>query len=408
MHRGYGQCLGEANAFLHFVAEFLNNLVASKKLLAHDAKLLCNPKILCKMMHLIARDDFGNANRDTAEGEHILRMLTHEGYEEALIDTASAEIIRGIGKLATADLGYRPGFFCSPQHRAKLKVRADNDNDWRAAIVYLSEMNRKKLNLDEAQETYEDAKWLSDMLEPASQSRVSVECPLDALPAPWLILYEAAEEYRVQLARSRDYETDPKRGRNDDLYTQVNADIEMAIRDGLYKYTDIQAVKYALNRDTILTIGAQEWLDFVTRAAGSGDTAAATALAFHYLREDGMWPSEKEPTRRTISWLGIEWLAVSAALSAPDATTMFAKFVGMAHLLREQGYEAEGEAWLEEAKNVIADAGLDPQKQWEKELSQIRKDWKDEATEQWIHPSKTFLAQFEVAKPALKRPDNGQ
>jgi len=77
---------------------------------------------------------------------------------------------------------------------------------------------------------------------------------------------------------------------------------------------------------------------------------------------------------------------------------MAEKYLGLAHLLYEHGYQAEGYDWMEFAKEYAADAGLDPNKEWEAYFEGFVRSWrnaeKDKELQKKIKAGDTFLARY--------------
>jgi hypothetical protein len=374
--------------------------IAESRLDSQDVELFLNPKTLRKALHLFARNLFHKRNLRYAQGEAVLRIIFFGGETEAGIDAAAAEIRRRLANIGIDEPGTKTEPLCSPQVFTFIKTKALQDRDPRALTIYLDEMHRSRMTLKITAECYQLAKELNKMHEASKQTSASIGCGLDDLHAPWKILYDAAEEYRWKLQSSGDQTSDTENN-----IKVAQEDMERAIRDGLYNYKDMRAVRYALKDPNILRRGSKPWINFATIAASKGDKDAASAIAWYYLEKDG-WQLKKPekmdlstgtPTAPTslagrlrqalgfeMSGLdprGIEWLAVSAASSVPNTNEVANKFVGLAYLLREHGQEEAGLQWLKKARAVISDAGLDPSQFWDKEINSHAESWEKEREE---------------------------
>jgi hypothetical protein len=349
-----------------------------------EAALMRDPKVLRKAFHLLGRNYFHHYNRQGQEGLDALRVAFLAGEVDAGIDAAAAEIMVNTSRV---ELGATS--MSGPLLSARLfdfvKQHALARTDWRAMTLYLQEMLRVPGTEAPARDNYKLARELFDLLEPSKELILLYEQHLRRFELPWKILHEAAVAYLAHL---------PEGSAEHD---KVQADIEMALRDGIHKYADPAAVAPALRQQRVIPWHSAKWVDLATQAAAAGVHDAAFDLAMYHLRKGG-WRPRQAGTNPT-DWTGIEWLAVSAALSAPDVRTMVqSRYLGLAHLLREHGYMAEGYAWMEYAKENVAEAGLDPEKEWENFIQDFKLAWekaeKDEEMNKYIQHSDKFFAPY--------------
>ncbi|KIW90438.1 uncharacterized protein Z519_09084 [Cladophialophora bantiana CBS 173.52] len=364
-----------ANALLSATTQQRFIQLSEEGLGSAEVALMRDPQILRKAFHSLGQNAFHTQNRKGQEGCDALRMAFFAGEIDAGVDAAAAEIALGNA------MGRQENRL-SPRISDFIKARALQRSDWRAITLYLDEMSTKRGTEASARENYKLAKDLVDMVEPSKQLRRQNPSLLQNYKLPWRVLHDAADSYLSYL--------DPGA-----TFDQVQSDLENAIRDGLFKFSDLAAAPFALRQPGVIEKHSKEWLELATQSASAGDPDSALQLAFYHLRKDGWRPAEPNKKRR--DWTGIEWLAVSAALSAPETGSMAAKYLGLAHLLREHGYADEGISWIDFAKESIGEAGLDPENKWHNYLDEFQQAWKDtdESLKKYEKSSNEFLAQLE-------------
>ncbi|KIW73045.1 hypothetical protein PV04_01193 [Phialophora macrospora] len=358
--------------------------IAEQELDSGEAALMRDPKVVRKAFHLLGRNYFLQQNRQGQEGLNALRAAFLAGEVDAGVEAAAAEVMVNTSRV---ELG--ASSMSGPLLSALLfdfvKKRALARADWRAMTLYLKEMSRVPGTEASARDNYKLARELFDMLEPSKELALENTQYLRRFEPPWKILYQAAVAYLAHV---------PKGSAEHD---EVQADIETALRDGIHKYSDPGAVAPALRQQHVVPWHSAEWVDLASQAAAAGVQDAAFDLAMYHLRKAG-WRPRKEGTTPT-DWTGIEWLAVSAALSAPDVQKMVqSRYLGLAHLLREHGYLADGYAWMKFAKQNAAEAGLDPDKEWENFIHDFELAWekaeKDNEMNKYIQHSDKFFAPY--------------
>ncbi|OAL34670.1 hypothetical protein AYO20_06087 [Fonsecaea nubica] len=366
-----------ANALISATTQQRFLQVSEEVLGTGEAALLRDPQILRKAFHSLGQNNFHKQNRKGNDGCDALRMAFFAGETEAGVDAAAAEIALG-ASLSPHEARLSPRIF---DH---VKAKALERNDWLAILLYLDEMSRKTGTEATARESYQLAKDLVAMVQPSKYLRTQNSSLLQPRNLPWRVLHDAAESYLSYLGEGAEYD-------------QVQSDLENAIRDGLFKYSDVSAVPFALRQPGVTGKHSKEWIELATQSASVGDADSSLQLAFYYLSKDGWRPAE--PNKKPREWTGIEWLGVSAALSAPETGPMVAKYLGLAHLLREHGYVDEGMSWIDFAKESMGEAGLDPDNTWNNYLSEFQLAWKDtdesESLRKYEKSSEDFLGQLE-------------
>ncbi|KIX96947.1 uncharacterized protein Z520_07061 [Fonsecaea multimorphosa CBS 102226] len=369
--------LPPANAIVSATTQQRFIQVSEEALGSAEVALMRDPQILRTAFHSLGQNAFLMQNRRGGEGCDALRMAFLAGKTDAGVDAAAAEIAVG------ASVGQQEPRL-SPRIFDFIKAKAFQRSDWSAIILYLDEMSRKIGTEASARENYEVAKDLVDMVEPSKHLSRQNSSLLKHYKSPWRILHDAAQSYLSYLGEGA-------------VYNQVRSDLENALRDGLFKYSDLSAVPLALQQPGVLEKHSKEWIELATQSARAGDPDSSMQLAFYYLRKDGWRPAE--PNKKPQDWTGVEWLAVSAALSAPNTGTMAAKYLGLAHLLREHGYADEGNSWIDFAKESMGEAGLDPENTWHNYLSEFQQAWSDtdESLKKHEKSSEEFLGQLERA-----------
>lgn len=280
-----------------------------------------------------------------------LRMSSLAGETDADVETVAAEMIMNDAQGSNTYHKQRPRLL--PESFELVKRKALARSDWNAVSLYLYEMGQTPGNEASARQCYELALELKDHATPSEMPDPICMFTAQQMPhlhQPWAIAFVAAQSYLSYLS-----EGTPE-------YDQVQRELENALRDGLYKYTDRTAIPFALTQPTVLTKGSTEWVQFATVAASAKLKGAAFELALHYLHEDGWRP--KKGGKKATNWRGIEWLTVSAADCVPDVHKMAMRYLATAHLLHEHGYTAEGSAILDLAVLNFTQAGLDPSGEW--------------------------------------------
>ena len=377
-----------------------------------EAALLQDPSVLRKAFHLLGRNYFHQSNRKGPQGLGILRMIFLGGEVEAGVDAAAAEVLVGELK-ATSERSLAPGSLHSPRIYDFLKKTALSKSDWRAMILYLNEMSRLQTSEASVRDHYELAKELYMMLEPSKQLRMEDPYILQQYESPWKILFDAARKYLTYLPDGAECD-------------EVQATLEVALHEGIHSYSDPRAIAPALHESNVIARHSPQWLELATQSAASGDSAGAFELAIYHLRNGG-WrikssePLQKptfglainhlrnggwrikssKPLRKPNDWTGIEWLAVSASLSAPNATDMTNKYLGLAYLLREHGYPAEGYTWMAYAKENIVEAEVDPHKLAQAKINGHEQSWKEADKDKTLERGKYWKKSNELLEPYL-------
>lgn len=290
-------------------------------------------------------------------------MALAAGETEACIDAAAAEIL--LIQLSQRDPTTEIKRFMPLALFNLVREKALAKTDWRAMTLYVSIMNREQRQTKEAAQTdYELAKELDNMLEPGKQQSGEGN-PLREFERPWKLLHDAAEQYLSHLSPQ------------EPIFFQVQTDLERALRDGAFKYSEPRAIPMVLGRGEMVEKHSTQWVTLSTQAAVAGSADSALHLAFYHLHKDGWLPAQSAATPKI--WVGLEWLALSAAQAAPNTNHMAARYLALAHLLREHGFTEEGYSWIKFAQENIREAGLDPDDAWHNYLDGFMQTWTNPA-----------------------------
>ncbi|EHY57853.1 hypothetical protein ABEF95_014301 [Exophiala dermatitidis] len=315
-----------------------------------EAKLLQDPNILRQIFHAFGKADlhFQNIKKMAHLGIYALQVAFDNGDEDAAIDTALAEV-KSSGGLRQKTYDY-------------IKKMALARADWRAMTIYLWHMLQSAQKKQVTEENYLLAKDLYAMLEPSQKQDKTLPF-LRSFELPWKLLHDAADHYLYHLEEG---------GESD----AVQEDLDMALREGVSKWSDPRAAEMILNQLGEVEKHSPRWISLITQSAMGGNSDSCFALAMYHLEKDGWYP--KPSATKAKSWIGVEWLALSAALSTSDARTMVRRYLALAHILRENGHGKEGYAWLPTAKANVFDAGLDPNLEMVKYLDGFQQHWFDD------------------------------
>jgi hypothetical protein len=353
-----------------------------------EAFLMRDPRVLRKALHLLGKSYFHLQNRRGYEGVVILRMVFLGGELDAGIDAAAGEVLTG-HQTAREQRYVSPGTLHTPRIYEYLKAKALSRSDWRAMSLYLDEMSRAPATKATARDHYKMAKELYNMLEPSEKYAVEDQQRLQGFLPPWQILFDAAKKYISFLPEGTEHD-------------QVQKDIETALYDGIHKYSDPRAIPPALREPNVIPRYSTSWMELANQSAAGGDKDGALELAKYHLRQGG-WLEKPGQKDKPTDWTGIEWLGVSAALSAPDTPAMVNKYLGLAHLLWAHGHRAEAWSWMERGKENVTEAGLDPlvqgRHEWEAKFAEYERSWRDAEKDKelsdkfWKH-SEECLAPF--------------
>lgn len=281
-------------------------------------------------------------------GIYALQVAFESGESEAAIDTALAEI--------KSSSGLRRKTY---EHiREMALARAD----WRAMTLYLWHMLQTAQKKPVTQENYLLAKRLYSMMEP-SQKQDNKLPFLQSYELPWKLLHDAADHYLYHLDDGPESDA-------------VQEDLDMALREGVSKWSDPRAAEMILSQIGEVEKHSPRWVSLTTQSAMGGNADSCLELAMYYLQKDGWYPQRSD--NKAKSWIGIEWLALSAALSTSDARTMVRRYLALAHILRENGYAKEGYSWLPTAKENVHEAGLDQRGEMIEYLDGFQRHWYDD------------------------------
>lgn len=318
-----------------------------------EVELMSDPSVLRQVFAAFSEADYHQQNIQNYRrlGLYSLHVLFEAGDVEAGLKIAAREIVSPTGlRRPTAEF---------------IREQAMARTDWRAMTIYLWHTLQSAHPKAAAEENYHLAKELFDMVEPGNRlvQRVSV---FEQFVGPWKLLHDAADHYLYHLDES------------DPLSDQVQNDLDMALRAGVEEWKDPEAAKLILGQKDEIEKDSTRWLTLTTQAAMAGSENHCYDLAIYHLRRDG-WISRGAPEKtKPTSWMGIEWLALSAALSMNSARQMTRRYLALAHILRESGQVEKGYEWLPVAKEHLQDAGLDPDKSMAEYLDGFRQTWYDD------------------------------
>ncbi|KIX05830.1 uncharacterized protein Z518_03803 [Rhinocladiella mackenziei CBS 650.93] len=302
-----------------------------------ELHLLRDPMVMRQLFHALGRADVHpqNLKKYGFMGLYSLQAALEAGETVAVMDAAMTEI-------HFRDSLSKPTF-----ELVKEKAFAKVD-DYRALTVYLWHMVQMSQTKAVARENYLMAKELYNMVEPGVHTEKMTPLLQSILP-PWRVLFRAADHYLYHLG-------------DGPISDSVQEDLDMALREGVSKWNDPQAAELILGQKDEVQKYSQQWVTLATQAAMAGSGKSCFELAMYFLRKDGWYPAVKpqSATKENKSWIGIEWLALSAALSTDNTRDMTMRYVGLAHLLSENGHADEGHSWLAIAKENLDDTYLDP------------------------------------------------
>ncbi|EXJ89193.1 hypothetical protein A1O3_02259 [Capronia epimyces CBS 606.96] len=283
-------------------------------------------------------------------GIYALQVAFDAGDSEAAIDTALAEVKSSPGLRRTT--------------YEYIKEMALARADWRAMTIYLWHMLQTAQKKPVTQENYLLAKDLYRMMEP-SQKQDNKLPFLQSFELPWKLLHDAADHHLYHLDDGPESDA-------------VQEDLDMALREGVSKWSDPRAAEMILNQIGEVEKHSPRWVSLMTQSAMGGNADSCLELAMYHLQKDGWYPKRSDTNNKTKNWIGIEWLALSAALSTSDARVMVRRYLALAHILRESGCAKEGYAWLPTAKENVYEAGLDSTGEMIKYLDGFQRHWFDD------------------------------
>lgn len=347
---------------------------------SNDSALLRKPEVLGMAFHALGMNHLHLQNLKTAgivgQTIHLFQMAFASGLRDAAIDAAQLELASNETQ-ATWDTSAARRRPLAPQISAYIKEKALKGADPRAMMIYLRDVLRGAQTKAVAKQNYQLAKQLFDMVEPSQQLYKRVHFS-QRYGQPWQMLYDAADHYLSHI-------------QDDPVSDKVQEDLDNALRVGAVEYKDPRAAALVLGQKDVIEKHSKQWVELATQSAIAGYADSCFSLALYHLRKDRWLPVD--PGKNPKNWVGIEWLAVSAAASDDNAQIMLRRYLGLAHLLREYGHSDEGFSWIQAAQENIMEAGLDPNGEWNAYVDTFLQTWNDDNVPQ--KSSEEFLGPVE-------------
>jgi len=324
-----------------------------------EVALLTDPKILPRIFEVFGEADFHRQNRQRWQrlGYYTLCAAFEAGEVEAALKVAFLEYGQhGKVQRRTAE---------------SIKQHAMKMTDWRTMTVWIFLTTQESHTKEVARDNYLMAKKLDSMLEPSKRTMERTEIFQNYRP-PWQLVFSAANHYLSHFDK-HDPEGDP-----------VQEDLERAVREGVEKWKDPEAAHELLLLPNEVKKFSDRWVSLMTMSAMDGSGEHCVRLALYHLARDG-WLSHHldendewvavDRKEKPKSWVGIEWLGLSAALENGNASIKTKRYLRLALLLREHGLAKEALLWFSTAKSDLQDQCIDPDGKWVDYIDGFEKHW---------------------------------
>nr|KAK5436031.1 hypothetical protein LTR18_009610 [Exophiala xenobiotica] len=324
-----------------------------------EIALLTDPKILPRIFEAFGEADFHRQNRHrwSALGHYTLCAAFEAGDVEAALKVAFLEY-RMHGKVQRRITEF-------------IKQDAMKMTDWRTMTVWLFLTTKESHSKAVARDNYIMAKKLDSMLEPSNRTVKRTET-FQQYQGSWYLVFSAANHYLSHFDK-HDPEGDP-----------VQEDLERAVREGVEKWKDPEAAHELLLLPNEVKKFSDRWVSLMTESAVDGSGEHCVRLALYHLARDG-WLSHHldendewvtvDRKEKPKSWVGIEWLGLSAALENGNASIKTKRYLRLALLLREHGLAKEALPWFSAAKSDLQDQCIDPDEKWVDYIDGFEKHW---------------------------------
>ncbi|KEF59952.1 uncharacterized protein A1O9_04800, partial [Exophiala aquamarina CBS 119918] len=299
-----------------------------------EAELMTSHRVLGALFYAAAMTDLSTYNQASywEMGKFSLQIAFEFDYEDAAIAFARIELrangLRPKGDpqslLKPVDL---PPKILGYIHRAAM-----SRSDWRAMSLYLDYALRKPQNKVTAQNSYQIAVDLSRMAGPSS-TNVDDVSPSERYELPWFQLQKAADEYYAHLP-----EDSPEAASVQQMYVK-------ALNTGRDRWNDSRAAELLLRNTDEITPGSTRWVELLTQAAMQGNPDSCFKLGHYLLRQEGWHPDclgSTRPQSRTSFW----WIELSAYAMRHYPVWARQRYLLLAVLLRENGFEKEAKSYL--------------------------------------------------------------
>jgi len=315
-----------------------------------EVRLMTNPDYLGVLFYTAAMTDLSMSNRASywQMGKLCLEVAFELGFEEAAIDFARIELrASGLRPKSDPQALVKP-VDLPPKILAQIHRTAISRSDWRAMSLYLDYTLRRPQSKATAQTSYQIAVDLSTMAGPSSTTVDDVH-PSERYELPWFQLQKAADEYYSHLP-----EDSPEAATVQQMYVD-------ALNTGRDTWNDSRAAELLLRNTDEVTPGSTRWLELLTQAAMQGNADSCFKLGHYLLKQEGWHPDclrRKRPQSRTSFW----WIELSAYAMRHAPVWARQRYLLLAVLLRENGFENESKSYLVRGQLALkesqaADAG---------------------------------------------------
>lgn len=315
-----------------------------------EVESITSPEALGVLFYAAAMTDLSRSNQATywEMGKLSLQIAFELGFEEAAIDFARIELrASGLRPKRDPQALLKP-VELPPKILGHIHRAATSRSDWRAMSLYLDYTLRKPQNKATAQSSYQIAVDLSTMATP-SLTTVDDVSPSERFELPWFQLQKAADEYYSHLP-----EDSPEAASVQQTYVD-------ALNTGRDRWNDSRAAELLLRNTDEVTPGSARWLELLTQAAMQGNADSCFKLGYYLLRQEGWHPDcrgGKRPQSRTSFW----WIELSAYAMRHSPIWARQRYLLLAVLLRENGFENEAKSYLVRGQLALkesqtADAG---------------------------------------------------
>lgn len=249
-----------------------------------------------------------------------------------------------------------PEAAASAKARSMIEELAGNPEEWEAQVLHAQHLLRSGVpSQAKKDKAYRLAKTAFAVTEAGALAPPLLKGTAD-LKDPWRLLRDITD-MRLEERQSAE---------DEDVW-------EKAIAAGALEFHDPEACGLLAELPNQVKPYSDQWLELTTKAAMSGNKDASFYLAKYYFELYGWYPCPKmldtesgnerygpsKASREPESFLGFDWLELSAAQCLHDPIKMGLRFIVIALVWRENNLASMGQEYLEFGRDQIEASPVD-------------------------------------------------
>lgn len=349
----------------------------------HDTTILLAQQNLSQLFYAGGRTDLSVPNQKAhlKRGRWSMEVALEMGSAEAGIYMARQQLndpsaVPSLTSRESADSIGSPVSF-PPRVLSFITQSASTRRDWRTMTLYLDYQLRRPQTAAVMQANFEMATALLASVE-ASTVAVAQQPPSERFEQPWFLLCKAADAYYSTLQPG----SVPAIAVQD---TYIKA-----LKAGRNEYNDTRANRMLVRTTVEVKSGSERWIELLTQSAMQGREESCFLLGYHYLNEEGwLQGSGQHPSSRTGLW----WIEASAVAAARFTEVISRRYLLLAVLMRENGFEQEARPYLQR--------GVDALKEVPSSDSLEYQQWLQGYLDRWERDDTTLAEIFQIEQHLL-------